>query len=458
MRKMLRKLRIRLTVLYLLSAVALAIAVGGGSYSLVNYYFRETNDHALKVKMGLQFAALDIPLPKDLYEAVRQAGLVITKVPPQPTAQVHPGETEPTSTRTSEEHSEGLQESELANIYVIPLTLEGGLVSGLNAQPAAVFANPEAVQAAVKNGFDLRTIQASDGTPVRLLTYLVPDKHQVQVFQVGRYLSTQRQVLKQLLNSMVLFGGIFTILFGAASWIMAGRSLQPTQQAWDKQQNFIANASHELRTPLTLIHAGVEVGLRKAESASQRQVLSDVLSDANYMNKLIEELLLLSRLDAHTLQLELQPIHLKEFLPELLRQVERVANIAEINMDSDLQDVVILADSVRLKQVLLIVLDNAIRNNQPGGHILIRTIAENGLGLIKIKDSGVGIPAEHIERVFDRFYKVNNKSTTDYKGSGLGLSLAQGLVEAQNGSITLNSSQGRGTEVKLSFPSPDSEI
>jgi signal transduction histidine kinase len=452
---MLKKLRLRLTLLYLFSAIALALVVAGGTYSLVNYYFQTTNDQALKVKMGLQFASLNIPLPVDLYDAVRQAGLVITKAPP--TATINPSQTVQTVVtpipHESESHEEGLQESELADIYVLPLTLQGDLISGTTAQLSTSSINIDAVVSAVKNGHDFRTVVTADNIAVRILTYRVPNSDIVEVFQVGRYLSAQRQVLRQLLNTMSLLGGLISILFGAASWVLAGRTIKPSQQAWDKQQAFIANASHELRAPLTLIHAGVELGLRKAESSAQRELLSDVLSDTNYMNKLIEELLLLSRLDAHALKLNLQPVKMVEFIPEILRHVERLADAKQISITQKVEDIQMLADPLRLKQLLLIILDNAIRNNQAGGVVTVEILNVNGNGKIKIADTGTGIPSEHLDKIFDRFYKLgDDQSASEYSGSGLGLSIAKGLIEAQKGKITINSTPGKGTLVTLIFP------
>jgi len=450
---MLRQLRIRLTLLYLFASIFLSIAVGGGTYTLVNYYFRTTNDQALWVKMGLQFAALRIPLPVDLYEAVKKEGLVITN--PSETTENQSEENNETYESSSNhliEDNEGLQENELADIYVNPLTQQGTLIADMGSQYATSFVDSAAVLAAQKNGYDFRTIKTSTGVSVRLFTYVVPEGEKVQVFQIGRYLSEQQRVLKSLLNTMILLGGVVTIFFGLASWFLAGRTIKPSQQAWDKQHTFIANASHELRAPLTLIHAGVELSLRKAETPDQRELLADVLSDADYMNKLIEDLLLLSRLDTGALKLEIQPINLSTFSNELLRQVERLAQTQSLSLTQKIAPIQIAADPVRLKQVLLIVLDNAIRNTPSGGIIEVKVVSSGGKGLIEIEDNGPGIPEEKIDKVFERFYKVDDQSSMDYRGSGLGLSIAKSLVEAQNGSIRIVSDGGKGTKVTLSFP------
>jgi len=448
---MLKQLRVRLTLLYLFASIVLSLAVGGGTYTLVNYYFRTTNDQALLVKMGLQFAALRIPLPVDLYEAVKQEGLVITNSTPSP-------ETEEESNESAEEHStedeEGLKENELADIFVNPLTQTGTLITDVSGQYSTSFVDSAAVVAAQKNGYDFRTIKTNSGVPVRLLTYAVPEGEEVKVFQIGRYLSEQQKVLNRLLNTMILLGGVVTIFFGLASWFLAGRTIKPSQLAWDKQHTFIANASHELRAPLTLIHAGVELSLRKAENPEQRELLSDVLSDADYMNKLIEELLLLSRLDTGALKLELQPIDLSTFTTDMLRQVERLAHTQSLTLTQTIVPIQIKADPVRLKQVLLIILDNAIRNTPPGGIVGVRVASAEGggKGLIEIEDNGPGIPADMLDKVFERFFKVDDQSSMDYRGSGLGLSIARSLVEAQNGSIGIVSAPGKGTKVVLSFP------
>jgi hypothetical protein len=265
--KMLKQLRIRLTLLYLFASIILSLAVGGGTYTLVNYYFRTTNDQALWVKMGLQFGSFGIPLPLDLYEAVKQEGLVITN----PVDSSEDGEVD----SIFEEHHEGLQEGELADIYVLALSQDGTLVSGFETQISSQMINTGAVSAAEQNGYDLRTIKNLDGVSIRLLTYLVPKGENVAVIQIGRYLSEQQRVLRQLLNAMILLGGMVTILFGLASWIMAGRTIKPSQQAWDKQQTFVANASHELRAPLDLdpCRGGIEFTARQRHLSKRESFL-----------------------------------------------------------------------------------------------------------------------------------------------------------------------------------------
>lgn len=439
---MLKKLRIKLTLLYLLAAVLLAGMVGGGTYSLISYYFQSTTDDALRVKIGLEFASMDIPLPIDLYNAVRKAGLVVT-------LPVEENQEDVKSVKGQE--NEGLQETELADIYVFPLSAKGMLAEGYSSKVIPSRISIDAVDQAIIHGNDLRTVKFGDGTSARILTYLVPGNYPVKVFQAGKYLTLQKIVLHDLMNTMIMLGAIVTLIIGLTAWFLAGRTLGPTQQAWEKQQAFVANASHELRAPLTLIHAGVEVALRDSHSDRQQQILSDVLSDSNYMNKLIEELLLLSRLDEHAVEFEIQQIDLQQFLPRIIRQLEVTAAKNGISLKSNIDALSILADPIRLEQILLIVVDNAIQHTPKSGEISISVRASGKNALIAISDTGTGIADEHLPRVFDRFYHVRQKVQRNARSSGLGLSIARELMDAQKGSIKIRNLRPHGTEVELSF-------
>lgn len=459
MKPLLNHLRIRLVLLYTAIGIGLAVLLSVGTYTLVNYYLRANNDRALTLKMGLQFASLHLPLPIDLYEPLINAGFIQESagsqyfIDPSGHSETQ-NEDENAEAQNDQEYNETstVEISELADIMVLSLKIDGTPITGTVVTHSWLPADKAAIAAALVKGSDLRTVKLTDGTPVRLLTYRVPVTNEVGIIQVGRSLKPQQAMMDELLQGMILIGVLSILLLGLCSWFLAGRSIKPTQLAWERQQTFVANASHELRTPLTLIHAGVEVAQRQSTSETQKQVLEDVLSDANYMTKLIENLLLLSRLDAHKLPIEIQPVLLPELLDELIRQNERVLSTKEITLTSVGEPLIVLADPVRLKQIFLILIDNAARNNHPGGWIKINTTSKTGKAEIEVSDNGDGIASEHLAKIFDRFYKVTDKSTQDYHGSGLGLSIAQGLVQAQNGLIEVTSKVGEGTQVRFTLP------
>ncbi len=451
MKPLLNRLRIQLILIYLAVGLILAGAIGGGTYGMVTYYLRQINDEALKQKMGIQFAAMNLPMPLDLYFALVKGDLIKNGEDPSAIIANDPdfnGEI----TNLEDDPSEKVEISELADIEVIPLTIEGTPIQGAVVTNTWLPINKDAIASAIVNGHDFRTIKLTDGTPVRVLTYRIPITNGIGLIQVARSLKTQQYMLDQLLRGIIIVGCICILLLGFGAWLSAGRSIKPMQLAWEKQQTFVANASHELRTPLTLIHAGAEVAQRSATSETQKQVLDDVISDANYMTKLIENLLLLSRLDAHKLPLELKRISLPALFEETIRQGKRAYSAKNISLSFDSESINVMADEVRLKQILLILIDNAVRNNHPGGWVKLSALARKGMAVIAISDDGAGIPGEHLVKLFDRFYKVNDQSTPDYRGSGLGLSIAHSLVQAHSGTIELSSVSGAGTTVTFTIP------
>jgi signal transduction histidine kinase len=466
MKPLLNRLRIQLVALYLAVGIILALGISAGSYLMVNYYFRANNDEALRLKMGLEFATFHLPMPVDLYQSLIQANLVSRGQDSHLLVNPDPGDesSDQNQTGTSKSGDSGtisvdrVEVSEIADIVALPLTIEGTPITGTVVTNSWLPANKDAVASAIIHNYDFRTISLSDGTPVRLLTYRVPITNEIGIIQVGRSLKNQQAMLNQLVNGILVIAAICLLFLGVMSWLLAGRSIKPTQLAWERQQTFVANASHELRAPLTLIHAGVEVAQRNTKSLEQSQLLADVLGDANYMTKLIESLLLLSRLDAHKLPLELQNINLPELFEEIVRQNERVLQEKQISIEQETQVSTVFADPVRLKQILLIFIDNAVRNNHPQGWIKIKAETKQNKVWIEVSDNGSGIPAEHLNKIFDRFYKVSDRSTPDYRGSGLGLSIAKSLIEAQGGEILITSEEGKGTQVRFSLQKPQSKL
>jgi signal transduction histidine kinase len=301
------------------------------------------------------------------------------------------------------------------------------------------------------NGSDLRTVTLSDGSKARVFTYHI-SQGGFPFIQLGRLISDQANVLNGFLMGMIAFGGISVVFLGIGAWWLSGRSIAPAQRAWESQRTFVANASHELRTPLTLMRASVEVAQRQSENLDNRALLADVLQECDSMNKLVEDLLILSRLDHKRLVMNLERVDLSSFFGEIAGQGETMAARKEVSFQISSAAGSVVADPARLKQVLLILLDNSFRYTPAGGRVELLA-HENGSGVdIIVADTGMGISPEHLSHVFERFYKVDNSSGLEYRGSGLGLSIAKSLVEAQSGSIRLESALGKGTRAVVSLP------
>lgn len=465
---MFRGLRVRLTLLYLLAAMALITVVAAGTYMLVSRYFQQTTDLALRVRMAQELQLLGQPLPPELRAASLQwiasrSGPTATPAPSPTLRQVTAQEHEDEGEHESEDHeaaesdpSHELAEidpydGELAPIFSLPLSAEGGLISNPNAFGLPVAPDADAAASALANGSDIRTVVSSDGIRVRLLTYPLSVRGGPPVLQLGRTLADQDRTLAQLLTALLALGGLSAVALTIASWWLAGRSLAPAEQAWEKQQSFVANASHELRTPLTLLRASAEVAQRSlAENDDRRGLLKDILVETDHMGRLVEDLLLLSRLDAGRLKLESAAVDLAELLPEVARKVSRVAEEKGISLLLERSGGSVTADPTRLRQVLLILLDNALAHTPRGGRIQLDSRVEADRVVVSVADTGAGVAPEDLPHVFERFYRAAEGHAA---GSGLGLAIAKSLIEAQQGGLRLESIEGVGTKALVTLPS-----
>jgi signal transduction histidine kinase len=514
---MLKRLRWQLTLLYLVAAMSLVVLVGGGAYWLIRHYFQTTTDLALQYKMAGEFRHYEIPLPTELANAeqtwvknyaspptnlstlaiaamITPSGVqnpAVTPTTAKPTqvlptrvpkpssgagssAEGEDGEegqkpvtvpsqsqvqtpvvTSSMETEASDRSFEDSYDARLAPIFMVPLTANGEPAAGSPASPAPIIPNGEARAVALATGSDMRTVTLSDGSRVRLVTYRTTGVNAPALLQAGRLLGDQDRVLSQLLTGLLLLGGLISLLLGVASWWLAGRSLGPAQKAWDHQQAFISNASHELRTPLTLIRATAEYGLRSRPDRQQKEILEDVMNESDYMNRLVDDLLLLSRLDTRRLLLKHEVISLAGLLEDTGRSVNKLTVEKNIKLAVESVQGAIWGDPTHVRQVLLILLDNALRFTPPGGAIRLEARPQVKSWQITVADTGSGIPPEHLPHLFERFYSVNPPGGEDTRSNGLGLSIAKGLVEAQGGSIRLESEVGRGTRATVVLPRAD---
>jgi signal transduction histidine kinase len=480
---MLRKLRFQLILLSLVGAIGLVALLGGGSYYLLQRYMQQSTDLALKMKMALQFRQYGLPLPPELASAERN-WLGNQNQPPASTNTAVPisldqqnrgtdtaqaaGEENESDEHSSDQGSSPQKESEsassgsysseesyddeLKSVFVIPLDPSGQVLQSANQLLPAAVQDKQASASALANGVDLRTAQLENGSRARLLTYRVALQGGPELLQVGRSLNEQALILRQFLIGLVVLGVIAAILLGLGSWYLTGRALIPAQRAWENQQIFIANASHELRAPLTLVKANAEVGLRASPPPEQQEILSEILSETDYMNRMVDDLLLLSRLDTQRLKLDRKPVPVNDLFEEVQYQVRLLAAEKAITVSLGETTGVINGDPLRLRQILLILLDNALRYTPPGGQIDLESRLSGKLVEIQVMDNGEGIPANDLPHVFDRFYQVQHSGEDEQRGNGLGLSIAKALVEAQGGEISIASQPGHGTRISIKFP------
>lgn len=221
------------------------------------------------------------------------------------------------------------------------------------------------------------------------------------------------------------------------------------------RKDFVANVSHELRTPLTAIRGYAETLLDGAleDHENNRRFLEIIKAHAIRLNNISADLLVLSELESRQRQGEPERLSVPAVLESALRTVEAEARIRSVHLHCEkLDDAEVMGDRMRLEQVLVNLLDNAVKFNRPGGEVLV-AIEKTGDGRaqIVIADTGIGIPSGELPRIFERFYRVDKTRSREVGGTGLGLSIVKHVVERMNGSIRVESVLGKGSKFIVQF-------
>jgi heavy metal sensor kinase len=225
------------------------------------------------------------------------------------------------------------------------------------------------------------------------------------------------------------------------------------EQSVAEIRRFTADASHELRTPLTAIRTEAEVALSKPmDAADYHQLLGSILEECERLTGLTEQLLTLAREDAGLVRADAEPVEVGALLEDVVKTMRPLAEAKGLGLRLEGRaEGVVCGAASRLRQVFLNLLDNAIKYT-PRGAVEVRCEQAGGEVWISVRDDGIGIPPEHLSRVFDRFYRVDKARSRELGGTGLGLSIAKTIVTAHGGQIDLTSTPGRGTTCTVMLP------
>ena len=224
--------------------------------------------------------------------------------------------------------------------------------------------------------------------------------------------------------------------------------------AFDRQGRFTADASHELRTPVSVILSQTETALARERPAEEyREALEACYRSSRRMKSLIDDLLLLTRADTGRLGIRSEPVDFQQITEDTVNLLQPLAEARRILVSLDLQSVKMTGDAERLGQVVCNLLTNAIQYNQDGGGVKLKLEAKDGLAVLTVSDTGLGIADEEQGKVFDRFYRADpSRSSSNHGSSGLGLAICQEIVRAHGGNIELASVAGQGTTVTVRIP------
>lgn len=218
------------------------------------------------------------------------------------------------------------------------------------------------------------------------------------------------------------------------------------------RQEFTANVSHELKTPLTAISGYAELiasGMTNERDAEH--FANEIHRSAERLQSLINDIIKLSELDDESLKLEFEPLDLFEMGKRCIEQMELTAQKNEVALRIEGESTVISGNRTLIEELLYNLCSNAVRYNKKGGTVTILAATENGRPVLAVKDTGIGIPTQHQERIFERFYRVDKSRSKSTGGTGLGLAIVKHIAAQHNAQILLKSEEGIGTEIKVVF-------
>ena len=271
-----------------------------------------------------------------------------------------------------------------------------------------------------------------------------------QMVFVGKDVSAMYSGLQKSTYILIILGLAALIIAAIIGHIMAGRAIIPLKEAYEKQRQFAADASHELRTPLAVVMASADLLLMDQSITNPflKQVIGDVKSEVQKMTKLVADLLMVARSDNNALKVTIKKFDLGELLQQNIRMMTPLAERKDITLSGkNIQKVEMQADEQKIKQLILILVDNAIKYTPKGGNVTIRIESINEAAVtFSVQDSGIGIAKEDQDKIFERFYRVDKARSREIGGNGLGLSIASEIVRLPEGKISVESELGQGTK------------
>lgn len=260
---------------------------------------------------------------------------------------------------------------------------------------------------------------------------------------------------QRLILNLAIFNIFVMVIAGFGSYALARRTLAPIEEAHEQQKRFTADVSHELRTPLTALKMESEVALMNPSPSVKelRLTLESNLEEANKLDALINNLLRLTRLEAGELRQHFLPVSSKKLVNQAISSVNSYAQNRQIKITKNIDEVMVLGDQSSLAQLLVTLLDNAIKYSPVGSKIEVEAHREHDQGKFIIIDHGKGIDVKSLDHIFDRFYRADDsRSKTETGGYGLGLSIAKMIADVHDGTIVITSSLKEGTTAEVFLP------
>ncbi|MGE3597605.1 MAG: sensor histidine kinase [Dehalococcoidia bacterium] len=421
---MFRRARLRLTLLYIALMGVTLVLVAGGILILGAQQARRTEDQSLRLRAErlAQLTGRFGPGPRP---APAEGNVVVR----------------------------GRIEQE--GILDYPLPVEKGRVLEYQADAFAGLPSVDAAQAALDTDEGVFRDVSLDEGEVRV--YSMPvyrNGEPIAVIQVARSRYFVDATIARLLLIVAGTGALGLIFSAGASFWLAGRTLRPIATALQRQRDFTADASHELRTPLALVRGNAELMLRHPDKriGEYDDVVHDIVDESDRLGRLVSDLLTLARADSGRAQIVRREVDLSSVAEQSLHTIEPLARTRDLTISNEIAPgIAMTGDADRLSQLCLILLDNAVRYT-PAGTVTLRLATDGHSAALSVRDTGAGIGAEHLDRLFDRFYRVDEARSTEAGGTGLGLAIAKWIAEVHGGRISVVSTPGVGSTFTVHLP------
>ncbi len=354
-----------------------------------------------------------------------------------------------------------------------------------------------ALESALQGRSIFQSVRFAGESPVRLITVpIVAGGALINVVQVGTSLQPVEEALRRLLLVLAVMLPVALAVSLAAGWFLAGWALRPVgsitraaqriaegdlsqrltvplaadeigtlvatfnemiarlDASFQQVRRFSADASHELRTPLTVMKGETELALRRPRAAEDyTSVLESNLEEIDRLTRIVDELLFLSRADLGEVTMASLPVRLDELLQEVQKQASVLGQEHNVQVAlGALTPATILGDELRLRELLLNLVDNAVKYSKPDGKVELSLTTGGGQARLSVSDQGIGIPPETRARIFDRFYRTNEARAHAKRGTGLGLAICRWIAEAHRGRVEVQSQSNEGSRFTVVLP------
>lgn len=354
-----------------------------------------------------------------------------------------------------------------------------------------------ALESALAGKTTFESARFQQGAPIRLISVPISrGEALINIVQVGTSLQPVEETLNRLLLILLVTMPVALVVALAGGWLLAGQALRPVEsitlaarriaagdlsqrlaepvssdeigrlaatfnamiarldQSFRQVRQFSTDASHELRTPLTVLKGETELALRRPRSAEDyRVVLESGLEEIDRMTRIVDELLFLSRADLGEIKIQSLPVRLDSLLEDIQRQAAILGQQHEVQVAlGKLEEAMVLGDELRLRELLLNLVDNAVKYSHKGGTVELSLLRESQTARLSVTDRGIGVPQPEQGRIFDRFYRTDAARAHAKAGTGLGLSICKWIVEAHHGRIEVQSTPGHGSTFTVTLP------